>query len=134
MPDSATLWTVAVQAPLSIRFFRQEYWSGLSCPPPGDLPDPRVKSASLKSPAPAGRFLINNAAWEALCDASVLFYFSVIFHYMAKLQIVYQWTYGILPVWGYHKWSFYNHSCIVLLEDVCVYCSWVYTWKWDFCT
>ena len=36
----ATLWTVAHQAPLSMGFFRQEYWSGLPCPPPGDLPDP----------------------------------------------------------------------------------------------
>ena len=36
----ATPWTVARQAPLSIGFSRQEYWNGLSCPPPGDLPDP----------------------------------------------------------------------------------------------
>ena len=34
----ATLWTVALQAPLSMGFSRQEYWSGLPCPPPGDLP------------------------------------------------------------------------------------------------
>ena len=33
-------WTVAHQAPLSVGFFRQEYWSGLPCPPPGDLPNP----------------------------------------------------------------------------------------------
>ena len=38
----ATLWTVAHQAPLSMGFSRQEYWSGLPCPPPGDLPDPDV--------------------------------------------------------------------------------------------
>jgi len=37
-----TLWTIAHQAPLSMRFSRQEYWSGLPCPPPGDLPDPRT--------------------------------------------------------------------------------------------
>ena len=35
----ATPWTVAHQAPLSVGFSRQEYWSGLPCPPPGDLPD-----------------------------------------------------------------------------------------------
>ena len=34
----ATLWTIARQAPLSLRFSREEYWSGLPCPPPGDLP------------------------------------------------------------------------------------------------
>ena len=41
-----TLWTVAGQAPLSMGFFRQEYWSGLLCPPPGDLPDPGIKLGS----------------------------------------------------------------------------------------
>ena len=35
-----TLWTIAHHAPLSMGFFRQEYWNGLSCSPPGDLPDP----------------------------------------------------------------------------------------------
>ena len=46
MSDPATLWTVARQAPLSMGFPRQEYWSGLPCPPPGDLPDPGIESAS----------------------------------------------------------------------------------------
>ena len=51
-----TLWTVVHQAPLSKGFSWQEYWSGLPCPPPGDLPDPGIKPASLRSPAPAGGF------------------------------------------------------------------------------
>ena len=42
----ATPWTVAHQAPLSTGFSRQEYWSGLPCPPPGDLPNPRIKPVS----------------------------------------------------------------------------------------
>ena len=41
-----TPWTVALQAPLSVEFFRQEYWSGLLFPTPGDLPDPRIEPAS----------------------------------------------------------------------------------------
>ena len=41
-----TLWNVAHQAPLSMEFSRQEYWSGVPCPPPGDLPDPGLKSES----------------------------------------------------------------------------------------
>ena len=45
----ATLWTVAHQALLSMGFSRQEYWSGLLCPPPGDLPHPGIESASIKS-------------------------------------------------------------------------------------
>ena len=51
-----TLWTVACQAPVSVGFSRQEYWSGLPCPPPGDLPDPGIETVSLMSPTLAGRF------------------------------------------------------------------------------
>ena len=47
-PTLTTPWTVAHQAPLSMGFSRQEYWSGLPFPPPGDLPDPGIK---LLSPA-----------------------------------------------------------------------------------
>ena len=45
-PTLATPWTVARQASLSMGLSRQEYWSGLPCPPPGDLPDPRTEPAS----------------------------------------------------------------------------------------
>ena len=48
--------TVAFQAPLSMGFPRQEYWSGLSFSPPGDLPDPGIEPASPVSPAWAGGF------------------------------------------------------------------------------
>ena len=51
----ATPWTVALQAPLSMGVSRHEYWSGLPCPPPGDLPNPGIEPASLMSPALAGR-------------------------------------------------------------------------------
>ena len=47
MSDSfATPWTIASQATLSMGFFRQEYWSGLPFPPPGDLPNPGIEPAS----------------------------------------------------------------------------------------
>ena len=52
----AILWIVACQAPLSMGLSRQEYWSGLPFPSPGDLPDPRIKPISLATPALAGRF------------------------------------------------------------------------------
>ena len=54
MSDSVTLWTVACQAPLSTEFSRQEDWSGLPFPSPGDLPDPGIEPRSL---ALAGEFL-----------------------------------------------------------------------------
>ena len=50
----ATLWTVAHKAPLSMGFSRQEYWSGLLCPPPEDLPHPEIKLVSPAAPAVAG--------------------------------------------------------------------------------
>ena len=61
----ATPWTLACQAALSMEFSRQEYWSGLPCPPPGDLPDPEVEPTSPVSPALVGRFFTTNATWKA---------------------------------------------------------------------
>ena len=52
----ATAWMVTCRAPLSIGFPRQEYWTGLPFPSPGDLPNPRIEPASLVSPALAGIF------------------------------------------------------------------------------
>ena len=60
----ATLWTIARQAALSMRFSKQEHWSGLPCSPPGDLPDPGIKPESLMSPALAGGFFTTSATWE----------------------------------------------------------------------
>ena len=51
---SATQWTVARQGPQFMEFPRQEYWSGLPCPLPGDLPDPWIEPRSLSSPALGG--------------------------------------------------------------------------------
>ena len=52
----AVSWTVVCQAPLSMGFPRQEYWSGVPFPTPGDLPDPGIEPPSLGSPALAGGF------------------------------------------------------------------------------
>ena len=52
----AMQWTVAHQAPLSMEFSKQEYWSRLPCSSPRDIPDPGIEPASLTSPALAGRF------------------------------------------------------------------------------
>ena len=61
----ATPWTVAHQAPLSMVFFRQEYWSGMPLPSPGDLPDPGIEFASPVTPELAGGFFTTCATWEA---------------------------------------------------------------------
>ena len=57
-------WTVACQAPLSMGFSRQECWSGLPCPPPGDLPNTGIKPPSFLSPALAVGFFTTRTAWE----------------------------------------------------------------------
>ena len=46
-------------------FSRQEYWSGLPCPPPGDLSDPRIEPGTPQSPALPGGFFITGTTWEA---------------------------------------------------------------------
>ena len=64
MSDSReTPWAVAHQASLSVGFSRQEYWSGLPCPPPGDLPNPRIEP---RSPALQENSFANWATREAL--------------------------------------------------------------------
>ena len=69
----ATSWTASCQAPLSMGFSRQNYWSRLPFLPPGDLPDPEMEPTSLASPALAGGFFFfffffftTGATWEAL--------------------------------------------------------------------
>ena len=60
-----TSWIVAHQAPLSMGFSKQEYWSGLPFPSPVDLPDPGIEPASLMSPALASRFFTTSTTQEA---------------------------------------------------------------------
>ena len=60
-----TPWTKIHQVLLSMGLFRQEYWSGLPCTPPGDLPDPGVQPMSLVSPTLAGVIFTISTTWEA---------------------------------------------------------------------
>ena len=60
-----TLGTAAHQAPLTMEFSRQKYWSDLPFPPSGDLPDPGIELLSLGCAASAGDFFTNYATWEA---------------------------------------------------------------------
>ena len=75
----ATIWTAAHQVPLSMGFSRQEYCSGLPCPPLGDLPHPGIALASFTSSALAGRFFTTSATWEAhmkvcVCSAKLVLF------------------------------------------------------------
>ena len=64
-----SLWTVAQQAPLTMGFSRQEFWSGLPFPSPGDLPDPGIELASL---ALASRFFIIVPLWKPKTHAHMV--------------------------------------------------------------
>ena len=66
-----TLWTIACQAPLFMGFSRQEYWSGLPCPPPVDLSDWGMEPVSLMFPALAGRFFTASTIWDSYVTSNV---------------------------------------------------------------
>ena len=66
MSDSATPGTVARQALLSMELSRQDYWSGLPYPIPGDLPNAGIELTSLASPELADGFFTNCVTWEAI--------------------------------------------------------------------
>ena len=69
--------TVALQAPLSMEFSKQEYWSGLPCPSSEDLPDPGIKRASLISPALADKFFNISLTWEAQFSYEFYLFFNI---------------------------------------------------------
>ena len=65
-------WTAGHQASLPIGFPSLEYWNGLPCRPPGDLPDPGIEPVSLSLPALAGGFLTTSATWPQWSKLALL--------------------------------------------------------------
>ena len=61
-----TPWTIAHQTPISMTFSRQEYWSGLPFPTPGDLPNAGIELLPPESPALSDEFITASATWGAL--------------------------------------------------------------------
>ena len=99
-----TLCTIARQTRLSMGFSRQGYWSGLPCPPPGDLPNLGIKPASLTSPALAGKFFTTGTTWEA--------------HILLHHQTTLQWSLEVLPFGKSRKVASRDHLTA----------SWPYGW------
>ena len=90
-------WVVAHQAPLSIGFSRQEYWSGLPFPPPGNLPDPGIEPAS---PALTGGFITTS-------ECHLGSYTNLL--KIIKLCTKNDKSYGMLTIAQQH-WFFYSHK------------------------
>ena len=99
---SVTLWTVARQAPLSMRFSRQEYWHVLLCPPSKDLPNTGIKPTSLLSPTLAGIFFTSSPPWKYIL--------SLVLNFITRsLYIVIIFIRFLLPqpaIFGNHKCPF----------------------------
>ena len=97
----ATSWTVVCQAPKSMGFSRQEYWSGLPYPPPGILPDSGIKPTSLKSSALAAGFFTNNAIkfpWLMTDHSCFLTPFTHFAH--SSIPCIWQWPTCSLYLWA----------------------------------
>ena len=129
----ATLLTVACQAPLS----RQEYWNGLPCPTPGNLPDPGIEPTSLKSPALAGRFFATSATWEALVFACIYTFDWVTelnWYFWLDQDSVKEWLDNRIGMY-FFGWSLtelhllYNTQYIFKLHTIWCYDTFIHLWK-----
>ena len=87
----STPWTVAHQAPLSMKLSRQEYWRRLLFPPPGDLPNPGIEPASLLSPALAGRYFAFRTTREPIHN-QILTAYTLISYTFVKYIFATPWT------------------------------------------
>ena len=123
-----TLWTVAHQASLSMGFSRQDYWHGLPCPPPGELPDSGFAPMSLKSPTLVGRLFITSvtffiytymAYWrQNLISWLISRYFT--WHlslFLLHILTIQYWHFGIKNIFWKHnsKETFLHLQCFVSL-------------------
>ena len=91
----ATPWIVAHQAPLSMEFSRQEYWSGLPFPAPGDIPDPGIEPTFLVSPELAGEFFTTSTTWEDPAPNTVLTNYKGLPNAIFAAHVVQNWVLGI---------------------------------------
>ena len=100
------LWTIAHQAPLSMGFSRQEYWSGLPFPSPGDLPNPGTEPESPRVSSIAGGFFTAEPpGYLSLQMARFHFFLWLIFRYIYAPHLLYpflcRWTSSLLPCLAY---------------------------------
>ena len=112
----------AHQAPLSKIFSRQEYWSGFPCPPPGDLPDPRIKPKSLASPALAGG-LFTTSTREAHLLANI--------RSNEKYAIIWPLFLCIQSGFVFCFFLFLRSNIVLVLNNLITVCGMVFFVSWD---
>ena len=116
-------WTACPPSSSSMEFSRQEYWSGLPFPPPGDLPRPEIELKSLASPTLAGRFFTTSATWEALWQIFRLFsirnYYKILTIVPCAIQqvlvsyFIYSTVYLFIPSFSFiPPFPFGNHKFV----------------------
>ena len=117
MPASATVWTVARQAPLSMWFSTQEYWSGLPCPssrrPKRDPPHPGILPMSLTFSVLAGRFFTTSATWGAPIQVYEALYDLVSHAHHSGCNSYYYLLISTLQS-QWHSCSLNTHVCLCL--------------------
>ena len=119
---------LAHQGPLSMEFCRQEYWSGLSCPLPGDLPDPSIELKSLMSCVLAGRFFTTSTTWEGLCFVYfATIFFKIVFKNTWRENLSFYWV-SYLPVCGPYCTFPKKPRCSEDSPDWGINTSTIYSW------
>ena len=116
MSDSATLWTVACQVPLSMGFSRQEYRSGLLCPLPGHLPDSGIKPASPMTPELQADSLL-------LCHRG-----SPIVYLMYSFLYTYLLSHMVTDFFG-ESWMCYSLLSLIYCLNLVSVCYAIYDWS-----
>ena len=93
---------------LSMGFSSQGYWSGLPCPPPGDLPNRRTEPMSLTSPALASRFFTTSTTWEATCGPRPILFLLQPQFALGKGRIQHKEIFKVSLVWGIFYFAFFS--------------------------
>ena len=114
---------------------RQEYWSGLPCPPPGDLPDPGISPVPLTSPASAGRFFTIRPTWEAITGGLWLLVYSIV--QFPHWTTFFSFCSQLLNLWG-EQWHWFQKPTLAF-DWLIVTCwapasCWAWWWYWRCCT
>ena len=119
----ATLQTVAHQAPLSMGFSKQEYWSGLLCSPPGDHLISGIKPTSLMSLTLAGRFFTTSTTWEAPVVKCASLQFHLPHHLLDPQTVLHTLFYTVRLTCSHYGSQCNDLFCLLIVKTDNYYCD-----------